>query len=636
MKLDASMSKGFLVGVRQHENASLMRHSSSVRLGKAERKLFLALGYDGPLRGSYGSTRPTVLIEFVQSAVASLKQLWTCTAARAALPPACQLKTRSSLIRRSSSSAPRISESDAFFLVCASFYDIWYSADAMLISQGRGPRVIAGVAATLTLLLLLLWSTSSSPSQWKLPSTSWNRPLTADPPEKDLTGEDSWEIFPIQHETTIRPSSTPTTSQTPQTTHTVAGAHITATGLPCQSLSGSDDVIVVMRTGATEIKDKLPIHFNTTFQCYPDIVIFSDFEEVYDGYKVHDVLKHIPDDIRNTHKDFKHYQHILSAGRKGLDESELSGAVSEETGGAGKGDNPGWSLDKWKFLPMMNETFIMYPDKKWYVFVETDSYLVWSNFLQWLPKLDATTAAYFGSEVMAGDDLFAHGGSVFLLTNPAMEVISKAYNTDTKALNAYTGGHWAGDAVLGKTLKDHGVDLTFTWPQFQGNNPSLFRDWESTKGDKKLWCVPVLSYHHLLPYEVADMWQFEQGWIEDVKARLIDRGGSDTQTLLHHQDMFKTYIMPNLTKEREDWDAQPDDKASEDVDMTKSKCKALCEGHSGCMQYAFGPKGCATGGVPRMGQPAQGVTSGWLFDRVEKWVEKMDQSCSNPDWTTPS
>lgn len=120
----------------------------------------------------------------------------------------------------------------------------------------------------------------------------------------------------------------------------------TGTGLPCQSLTGADDVLVVMRTGATELADKLPVQFDSTFKCYKNLLIFSDYAEVYRGHQIHDVLVDVAEDIKTTNADFTHYQHVLQVGRENLGASELSGNVSWESGPIGKTANAGWRLDK--------------------------------------------------------------------------------------------------------------------------------------------------------------------------------------------------------------------------------------------------------------------------------------------------
>jgi hypothetical protein len=187
--------------------------------------------------------------------------------------------------------------------------------------------------------------------------------------------------------------------------------------LPCQRLPGAEDAVVVMRTGATEIQDKLPAPLNTTFQCYLDFVIFSDYEEAFQGYPARDVLASMNQELIYTNEDFELYLRLRQYGRAGLKDDELSGQASFEGSKGGKVENPGWRLDKWKFLPMLNEILKLRPDKKWYVFVESDSYSVYSNILQWLERLDSSQPLYLGSEVEIGDDIFAHGGSVFVMSS---------------------------------------------------------------------------------------------------------------------------------------------------------------------------------------------------------------------------
>lgn len=411
--------------------------------------------------------------------------------------------------------------------------------------------------------------------------------------------------------------------------------------LPCRRLPGIDDVLVVMRTGASEIKDKLPIHESTTFRCYKDIVIFSDHQEDdFGGRPVHDVLADMPQQIINTHMDFKHYRHVQHVGREGLDASELSGNVSAEVGKFGKQGNAGWRLDKWKFLPMINRTLDMYPAKKWYLFIEPDTYVIWSNLLQWIQLLDSTKPAYYGSENLIGEDLFAHGGSAVLLSRPALENGVEVYRSRKEVYHQITGNHWAGDCVLGIALKEAGVPLTWTWPMFQGGNPSNQMQFEVKKGEKKvLWCSPALSYHHFTPEQVAEMWKFEQEWLQSVQSRKPSLWPSlafwrpDYSTVLHHQQIFKEFVMPKLASERIDWTNSPETWHPGTEDGSMEDCRARCAGDAWCMQYALGPEGCFTGRAPRIGHAKEGYRSVWMTQRLKIWMQNLDHCQGKEGWT---
>jgi hypothetical protein len=58
--------------------------------------------------------------------------------------------------------------------------------------------------------------------------------------------------------------------------------------LCCSKLPLANDTLVVMKTGSTELQDRLPIHFNTTMRCYPNYAIYSDVAEEFHGHQILD------------------------------------------------------------------------------------------------------------------------------------------------------------------------------------------------------------------------------------------------------------------------------------------------------------------------------------------------------------
>jgi len=387
-----------------------------------------------------------------------------------------------------------------------------------------------------------------------------------------------------------------------------------------------------MRTGATEIKDKLPVHFNTTFRCYPDKLIFSDYEETFQGHQVHDVLVDVDEGLKQTNDDFQHYQHLQRLGREGLQADELHGE-SWESGPTGKNDNPGWRLDKWKFLPMIVQTLKLRPEKKWYIFVEPDSYIVWSNMVQWLEKLDPNQELYYGSEVQIGDDIFAHGGTGFVMSKSAMEKGAEIYINNPDEWHERTAGHWAGDCILGTALTKAGVDLTWSWPMFQGGNPSDLR-WSETKAERRLWCEPAMSFHHFSSYEIQAMWGFEQQRIQ----RMLTNEGTKSfwrtkDSILHYHEMFREYVMPNITAERNRWSNLSPDVVFDSKRISLSDCRAHCEARDNCVQYNLGPLGCSLSTEFKMGQLRFDVSSGWITERVNALVEDMGTCTGQSKWT---
>lgn len=395
--------------------------------------------------------------------------------------------------------------------------------------------------------------------------------------------------------------------------------------LPCQKLEGGEEVLVVMRTGATEIKDKLPAHLNTTLQCYNNYIIFSDYEEDFEGHHVYDLLANVEDDVKEHHPDFALWRRLRDHGRESLDNSELSGAISEDSGGTGKTGNDGWRLDKWKFLPMAVRTLELYPNMAFYVFVEPDTFLMWSNLLDWLHQLDPTEPLYFGSEVQIGPDVFAHGGSSFVISNPALQKVADLYKENAADWHALTSTHWAGDCILGKALLESGTPLTWSWPMFQGGNPHTMDFKESKEDGRDLWCSPALSYHHLSPMEIQSMFDFEQEWLRATqkhKENSSVRSGyiswRQTERMrIHHQDVFRSYVLPSTTEgDRTNWSNLSPELRAGTQNSTLSECRAMCESSRGCVQYSVAEMGCFFSQEGKMGQAAEGVHSGWLEDRM--------------------
>lgn len=287
--------------------------------------------------------------------------------------------------------------------------------------------------------------------------------------------------------------------------------------LSCRDLPGAEDVVVVLKTGSTELADKLPIHLNTTLRCYPNYLIFSDYAETFHGESVLDALEYVAPEVKENNHDFEIYRRLQKGGgRSALKPTELSGPFSKPPPATGKPDNPGWKLDKWKFLPMVNRTLHEYPDKKWYVFIETDTYIFWQTLLNYMGALDPTKPYYIGGQIWIGDIEFAHGGAGFAASRPAVEQVVSDFVERQKYWEDFTNGHWAGDCVLGKSFRDNGTPLLRAWPIWQGDdigNMNYARD----DNAQRLWCRPTVSYHHMSPFAVEDMWLFEQEWIADTK-----------------------------------------------------------------------------------------------------------------------
>jgi hypothetical protein len=279
--------------------------------------------------------------------------------------------------------------------------------------------------------------------------------------------------------------------------------------LLCSDLPLANDTLVVMKTGSTELQDRLPVHSNTILQCYPNYAIYSDLTEEFHGHEILDALEDVDPTIKASHDDFALYRRLQQqSGRASLEQFELSGPHSKPPGASGKIENPGWKLDKWKFLPLMRKTLRNHPGKHWYIFVETDTFLFWETLLAYLAVLDSTKPYYIGGQIWIGDVEFAHGGSGYIVSRPALERVAKQYEENQHEWEKFTDNHWAGDCVLGKAFKDAGILLTAAWPIFQGDDIGNMNYGHS----RRLWCQPTVSYHHVDASAIEDLWKYGRSW----------------------------------------------------------------------------------------------------------------------------
>jgi hypothetical protein len=96
-----------------------------------------------------------------------------------------------------------------------------------------------------------------------------------------------------------------------------------------------------------------------------------------------------------------------------------------------------------------------------------------------------------------------------------MKTVVEFYPSHQEEIKEFTDERWAGDCVLGQVFKDAGVPFTNCWPIFQGDFPGILAYARSdgrpvAKEKTRVWCYPKISYHHLSPEIVEDLWHSEQ------------------------------------------------------------------------------------------------------------------------------
>ena len=386
--------------------------------------------------------------------------------------------------------------------------------------------------------------------------------------------------------------------------------------------------MVVLKTGASELYQKLPTHFLTTFKCIPHFMIFSDLAQTFADYPVYDAIEPISREFREHHEDFELYRKLAQYKREGQDTSKLHGTGS-------------WTLDKWKFFPMMHTTFQTAVDGvDWFVFIEADTSLSWTNLLQWLKTMNPREPVYAGAQNVIGSTTFAHGGSGIVVSRKAAELLEEKRREEgkeqyDKRWEELLSEACCGDEVIARALQEAGVPLTPTWPLIQGETVATL-DWT-----EKHWCSVAISWHHMTPIEIDQLWQFESVWVDDH--------GWDVPYL--YRDLFAHFIETHVSVNRTKWDNMSKDRkflsphlsTSDDENFFRledyekrsvesaNECAEAClrKPDWECVQWMFSPGRCYLGKHIRFGKSDEREdrddhwTSGWVPERLKRFREKF-------------
>ncbi|KAF2430038.1 hypothetical protein EJ08DRAFT_568707, partial [Tothia fuscella] len=362
----------------------------------------------------------------------------------------------------------------------------------------------------------------------------------------------------------------------------------TSTDPFCAHLPSASDILIVVRTPASDLYSHLPAHFLTTLRCAP-FLLYSTVSQNVGPHTVHDALANISDSRRAKHKDFELYDKLQEAQNAVQDLSSL------------KEDND-HNLDKWSIIPHVISAFKTHPEKKWYIFIESDTYISLSNTLHWLDKLDPTKPLFAGAQVMIGDVELAHSGSGIVLSHAAIHKLSEVAKAKTEDWEEMVGNSCCGDKILAEALMDANVTLHRSFPMIQGETPFSL-DWSS-----RHWCRSALTWHRMTPAILDMMWQFEQAWVKK-HAKEGATITADSIPPMLYRDYFQTFLVPLIraSQNRSDWDnlsnslTYTDESRAQFAHYSVEACRAACDLRDSCVQFAWAPNKCRLGNVVRLG-----------------------------------
>lgn len=291
------------------------------------------------------------------------------------------------------------------------------------------------------------------------------------------------------------------------TEESVAEASVDYEG-PNRGLS-TDDVLLVMKTGGTSMWKRLLVHLATTLSGerikQQNMVIYSDLSERVGSFTTIDIFENTTGPTRNR-PEFDIYRAQAEYAENNV-YVEFSGVAGDDWGPVG-----GWVIDKFKFVPLMQHAGENWPDAKWYIYMEDDTYLFLPNVLSYLSTFDWREPHYLGSYAAKSDVIFAHGGAGFAISRAAWKKSFGRNANMSQDFEKYTADHCCGDQVLGRALNEYGVrfgenggDEKFTW----GFNPVVHWNFGFSRWN---WCSPLLSWHKVHSRDVARYYDLEKSW----------------------------------------------------------------------------------------------------------------------------
>ncbi|KAG9251038.1 uncharacterized protein F5Z01DRAFT_628351 [Emericellopsis atlantica] len=393
----------------------------------------------------------------------------------------------------------------------------------------------------------------------------------------------------------------------------------------------------VLKMGHGEDKAKIEAQLDSVSACFDkdELLIFSDLEETIHVHEVIDVLADLPEIYyADDNPDLMNYVW--------LKEMKANGTLDKDKEAMGKIN--GWILDKYKFLPMVERAVMMKPDRDFYFFFETDTYVFWDNAFRFLQTFDPEVPLYMGSpspgrvvEDKRIKTFFANGGPGFVLSRGSIKAL---LHRETDAAGQYIEppllekwlpdlrGECCGDSIMGWSLWDIGIPLHGYWPHF---NPHPAH---GIPFSDLYWCQPPITLHKTKPDDMRDLWKWEFG------ERQLGRP-------LLYADLWR-FHHPGDPSVKDNWDngdwdgwLAPPEASIDSFDA----CGDYCKSFDNCVQWSWRggqEKKCIAMRSIRYGDkptrsvddPQQEIKAGWVSERVQQFRD--DRQCPVVQWEKAS
>ena len=252
-------------------------------------------------------------------------------------------------------------------------------------------------------------------------------------------------------------------------------------GTALRSANTNNFLAICLKTGMETNIERIPVQLLTFLQAEKPLII-SDFDEKIGNHQVINILS--AGKQRKTFPSNRHAESIASDEQKPNEKNE------------------GWKLDAGKNFNGFKKMHIDFPDSKWFIMLDDDTYLFKNNLLKHLKTLDYKKPIYIGApnnfkgcdgvRAMGDGPLFAHGGSGIVLSKAALDKMAPIAD----GCNVKYASCWAGDIRTALCLRDAGVlfDRRSARGDFHGN-PVQKQKFNNP-------CDKPFTFHHLFPFQI--------------------------------------------------------------------------------------------------------------------------------------
>ncbi|GKT97508.1 glycosyltransferase family 31 protein [Colletotrichum tofieldiae] len=409
----------------------------------------------------------------------------------------------------------------------------------------------------------------------------------------------------------------------------------------CDTFPDTSNILVVMKTGATESFDKVPTQLMTMLKCLPEYFIFSDLDQTIANYHVRDSLDGVLPEAMEGNKDFDLYRRQKACQADQQSCNKLAESKDE-----------GWNLDKYKNVHIAEKTYHMRPNYDWYVYIDADTYVLWPTLVQWLKNLNPKNKHYLGSVTMIRNFVFGHGGSGYIVSQAAMHDMIADHQNVGNQWDLRASKECCGDYIFALAMKDN-ADVNV-------HNVVMADD------QRREALHPPVRPDALVPPHRDDASHERRGDLDllGIRAQALRRPEhAEAAPVTRIKDIYNEFFKPRMQPSRADWDNLADDRfyldesankhedwqlgraktedltpAEKEAHLSFGQCRTACEADSSCFSFQYKDGLCSFAWSWKLGHPVKPaskdekrVMSGWAVDKINAWIEKQGE-CGPVKW----